>query len=75
MVFVPFNLAAGIPTGDISDDGTGVDAEASVIPLVAKSGGLWESDIQATPALADWSAYMNRLDMYRIVNEQGRDDL
>jgi len=71
VVFAPFNLTARTPTGYISDDGTGVDPAAPVVRLVSKGGGVWESDISATPALADFTANLNRLYMYRITNEQG----
>jgi 1,4-alpha-glucan branching enzyme len=33
--------------------------------------GIWQTDLTVTPALADFSAYMNRLYMYRVQNEQG----
>ncbi|MGO9258300.1 MAG: alpha-amylase family glycosyl hydrolase [Bryobacteraceae bacterium] len=68
VVFAPFDLASGTPTGYVADDGTGVDPAATVVPLALKGGGIWESD---PPALADFGAYMNRLYMYRVTNEQG----
>jgi 1,4-alpha-glucan branching enzyme len=71
VVFAPFDLVAGTPTGYIADDGTGVDAPSAVVPLVSKGGGIWESDIARTPSLAKFDDYMNRLYMYRITNEQG----
>jgi 1,4-alpha-glucan branching enzyme len=71
VVFAPFDLTSGTPTGYISDDGTGVDSSAPVVPLVSKGGGIWQSDSAATPALASFSDYMNRLYMYRVTNEQG----
>jgi 1,4-alpha-glucan branching enzyme len=71
VVFAPFDLAAGSPTGYIADDGTGVDVASAVVPLVSKGGGVWESDIARTPSLANFGDYMNRLHMYRITNEQG----
>jgi 1,4-alpha-glucan branching enzyme len=70
VVFAPFALTQGTPTGYISDDGTGVDPAAPVVPLRSKGDGVWESDI-AMPALANFSDYLNRLYMYRITNEQG----
>ena len=71
VVFAPFDLASGTPTGYIADDGAGVDPAAVAVPLGTKGGGIWESDIAGTPALANFSGYMNRLYMYRITNEQG----
>jgi 1,4-alpha-glucan branching enzyme len=71
VVFAPFDLAAGTPTGYMADDGTGVDAASGVVPLVETEGGIWESDIVRTPSLAKFDDYMNRLYMYRITNEQG----
>jgi 1,4-alpha-glucan branching enzyme len=71
VVFATFSLAGGAaPTGYISDDGTGVDPGSAVVPLVATGGGVWESDIGAPPALADFGGYLDRLYMYRITNEQ-----
>ncbi len=71
VVFAPFALASGTPTGYIADDGTGVDLSAAVVPLVSTGGGIWESDTANTPGLANFNSYMNRLYMYRITNEQG----
>ena len=71
VVFAPFDLSSGTPAGYIADDGTGVDPSAAVMPLAPKPGGVWQSDLAATPALADFSRYLNRLFMYRITNEQG----
>jgi 1,4-alpha-glucan branching enzyme len=68
VVFAPFDLAKGTPTGYVSDDGNGLDPAAAVVPLTSKGGGVWESD---TPAVANFGQYMNRLYMYRITNEQG----
>jgi 1,4-alpha-glucan branching enzyme len=71
VVFAPFDSSTGTPSGYIADDGTGVDPASAVIPMVAQGNGIWESDISATPALADFSAYLNRLYMYRVTNDQG----
>ncbi len=71
VVFAPFDLASGAPTGYIADDGSGVDPAAASVALASKGGGIWESDIATTPALANFSDYLNRLYMYRITNEQG----
>ncbi|MGB7864998.1 MAG: alpha-amylase family glycosyl hydrolase, partial [Candidatus Sulfotelmatobacter sp.] len=71
VVFAPFALASGTPTGYIADDGTGVDLSAAVVPLVSTGGGIWESNTANTPGLANFNSYMNRLYMYRITNEQG----
>jgi 1,4-alpha-glucan branching enzyme len=71
VIFAPFTLANGTPTGYIADDGTGVDLSTAVVPLVSTGGGIWESNIAATPALANFSDWMNRLYMYRITDEQG----
>jgi 1,4-alpha-glucan branching enzyme len=71
VVFAPFSLAGGAtPTGYIADDGTGVDPGSAAVPLVSKGGGIWQSEIVATPALADFGGYRDRLYMYRITNEQ-----
>jgi 1,4-alpha-glucan branching enzyme len=71
VVFAPFDLTSGVPTGYIADDGTGIDPTAAVVPLASLGGGIWQSDITTTPALADFSKYFNQLYMYRITNEQG----
>lgn len=71
VVFAPFDLTSGLPTGYISDDGTGIDSTAPVIPLTSKGGGVWESDFTTTPPLSNFAPYFNRLYMYRITNEQG----
>ena len=70
LVFAPFDLTSGTP-GYISDDGTGVDPTAPVIPLTSRGGGVWESDFTTTPSLSNFVTYFNRLYMYRITNEQG----
>jgi 1,4-alpha-glucan branching enzyme len=70
VVFAPFDLASGTPTGYISDDGTGMDPTIAPIPLASKAG-VWESDLATTPALSDFNDYFNLLYMYRITNEQG----
>src|ERR1019366_10470240 len=66
VLFAPFDLTNGTPTGYIADDGTGVDPAAAVVPLVSKGGGIWESDFATTPSLANFGDYLNRLYMYRI---------
>jgi 1,4-alpha-glucan branching enzyme len=72
VVFAPFPAAPNVPTGYIADDGTGVDPAAPVVPLPQRgTTGIWETSLAQTPALADFSAFLNRLYMYRIVNEQG----
>lgn len=71
VVFAPFDLSRGVPTGYISDDGAGVDPTAPVIPLIQKSGGIWVSDLADAPALGRFSDFLNRLYMYRITNLQG----
>jgi 1,4-alpha-glucan branching enzyme len=71
VIFAPCDLAAGAPTGYIADDGTGVDPSIAAVPLIAHAGGIWESDLVRTPALANFDDYLNRLYMYRITNEQG----
>jgi 1,4-alpha-glucan branching enzyme len=72
VVFAPFDLAKGTPTGYVSDDGTGISPTAPVISLVQKPGGIFESDAATSPALANFKNWFNRLYMYRITNEQGR---
>jgi 1,4-alpha-glucan branching enzyme len=67
VVFAPFNLSSGTPSGYIADDGTGIDAASPVIPLLAAADGTWASD----GSLAPVDEFMNRLYMYRITNEQG----
>jgi 1,4-alpha-glucan branching enzyme len=72
VVFAPFSPAAAVPTGYIADDGTGIDPAASVIPMTAQGQtGIWQTDINAAPGLADFSTNLNRLYMYRVTNEQG----
>jgi 1,4-alpha-glucan branching enzyme len=71
VVFAPFDVTVGTPTGYVADDGTGIDLAAAVVPLISKGNSIWESDIAAMPALANFNSYMNRLYMYRITNEQG----
>jgi 1,4-alpha-glucan branching enzyme len=71
VVFAAFDPTSGPPGGYISDDGTGVDPAAPVIPLASKGGGIWETDFTTTPALLNFADYLNRLYMYRITNEQG----
>jgi 1,4-alpha-glucan branching enzyme len=70
VVFARFDPTTGTPTGYIADDGTGIDPTAAVVPLSSKGGGIWESDFTATPALANFNAFLNLLYMYRIKNEQ-----
>ena len=70
VVFAPFDPASTSSTGYIADDGNGVDPAAPVIPLTS-SGGIWQSD-PASPVLANFHDFMNRLYMYRITNEQGQ---
>ncbi len=70
VVFAPFDPASDASNGYIADDGTGADP-SPIIPLAPKGGGVWESDIATSPALASFSQYLNRLYMYRITNEQG----
>src|SRR5579862_5247581 len=70
VVFARFDTSAGTPSGYIADDGTGIDPAAPVIALSSQADGVWISDLNS-PALADFSAYVNRLYMYRIKNEQG----
>src|SRR6516225_4867654 len=52
VVFAPFDLQTGTPTGYISDDGTGIDTSDAVVPMTAKAG-VWESSIRTTPALVN----------------------
>jgi 1,4-alpha-glucan branching enzyme len=71
VVFAPFDLVNGTPTGYIADDGTGVDPAVPAVPLVSRGNGVWETDFATNPALANFDDYLNRLYMYRITNEQG----
>jgi 1,4-alpha-glucan branching enzyme len=72
VVFAPFPAAPATPTGYVADDGTGVDPTTPVVPLTqVGTTGIWETSLAETPALADFNAFMNRLYMYKIVNEQG----
>src|SRR5262249_8760756 len=66
-----FDLSAGTPNGYISDDGTGIDPTAPIIPLHNPGDGIWRSDASITASLAKFSDFMNRLYMYRVKNEQG----
>jgi 1,4-alpha-glucan branching enzyme len=70
VVFAPFDTSAGSPSGYIADDGSGIDPSAPVIALISQSDGVWINDI-ASPVVADFSAYLNRLYMYRIKSQQG----
>lgn len=70
VVFAPFDPGVGTPTGYIADDGSGIDTTAPVIGLASTGDGIWVSDASA-PELAQFSSFLNRLYMYRIVNEQG----
>jgi 1,4-alpha-glucan branching enzyme len=71
-VEVVFAPGGANPNGYIADDGTGIDPTAPVIPMaLIPTTGIWQTDLAVTPALADFSAYMNRLYMYRVQNEQG----
>jgi 1,4-alpha-glucan branching enzyme len=71
VVFAPFT-PAGVPTGYIADDGTGIDPAAPVLPMVKdEATSIWQTDLAATAGLGDFSACMNRLYMYRVTNEQG----
>jgi 1,4-alpha-glucan branching enzyme len=65
VVFAPFDLDAGTPSGYIADDGSGMDPAAAVIPLTSTSG-VWENNL---PAFSD---YLGLLYMYRITDEQGK---
>lgn len=72
VVFAPFSSAPAVTTGYVADDGTGVDPTLPSIPLSQIGAtGIWETSLAGTPTLADFSALLNRLYMYRIVNEQG----
>jgi 1,4-alpha-glucan branching enzyme len=71
VVFAPFDLSKGTPTGYISDDGTGMDPTVPVVPLAQKPGGIFEGDATTTPALSNFKTWLNRLYVYRITNEQG----
>lgn len=72
VVFAPFPPAPATPSGYVSDDGNGVDPNAPVVPLSPiGTTGVWETNIATTAALADFAAFLNRLYMYRVVDEQG----
>ncbi|MGO9266843.1 MAG: alpha-amylase family glycosyl hydrolase [Candidatus Binataceae bacterium] len=71
VVFAPFDFMSDTSAGYIADDGTGVDSAVEVVALLSNGGGVWESSIARTPALANFNDYLNRLYMYRIINEQG----
>jgi 1,4-alpha-glucan branching enzyme len=60
--------AVTFTSGYIDDAGGGVDA---AYPLFAQGSGVWSTDLARSPALADYSAFFERLYMFRIVNEQG----
>jgi len=49
VVFAPFDLTAGTPTGYIADDGTGVDLAAAVVPLTPKGDGTWKATSRQRP--------------------------
>jgi 1,4-alpha-glucan branching enzyme len=72
VVFASFPPAPATPTGYIDDLGGGIDPAGLVIALIKNgSTGTWEANPTTTAGLDDFSAYMNRLYMYRITNEQG----
>ena len=75
VVFAPFDLASGTPTGYIADDGTGVDPAAAVVPLASKGGGVLESDLRRRPRWLISATTSIASYMYRITNEQGETDL
>lgn len=68
VVFAPFDLKAGTPTGYIDNTGNGMDPTAPVLPLTS-SDGVWTNDI-SKPSVTRFSNLLNRLYMYRITNEQ-----
>jgi 1,4-alpha-glucan branching enzyme len=61
--------AVNFASGYIDDAGDGVEI---VFPLFAQGDGTWSTDLAASPELADYSAFFERLYMFRIVNEQGQ---
>jgi 1,4-alpha-glucan branching enzyme len=72
VVFAPFPAAPAIPTGYIDDNGGGIDPAARVIALARNdAAGTWEVNPTTAAGLDDFGAYMNRLYMYRVTNEQG----
>ena len=72
VVFAPTPSASTEPAGYIADDGTGIDPTVPRLMLSRIEGtGIWEASAATTPALGDFSDFLNRLYMYRIVNEQG----
>jgi 1,4-alpha-glucan branching enzyme len=72
VVFAPLPASPATVAGYIADDGNGIDPAIPAIPLSQLgTTSVWESSIATSPRLADFSAFLNRLYMYRIVNEQG----
>ena len=71
-VEVVFAPGGANPNGYIADDGTGIDPAAPIIPMaLIPATGIWQTNLAATPAFANFSTYINRLYMYRVWNEQG----
>ncbi len=70
VVFATFDPASADSSGYIADDGSGIDPKIHPVPLTNK-GGIWESDLTATPSLDKFADYLNRLYMYKVTNEQG----
>ncbi len=65
------DVVFGGPSGYIADDGTGADPTTGPFPLAKRNGGIWETDVATSPALASFEDFHERPYMYRVVNEQG----
>src|SRR5258708_555529 len=74
-VEVVFALMADPLNGYISNDGDGIDLTAGnqgAFPLFSRPGGIWETDVAQSPALARFDDFHERPYMFRISNEQGQ---
>ncbi len=60
------NVVFGKPNGYIADDGDGIDATTSAIPLQPAENGIWESAV-----LPIFNVFEGMPYMYRIKNAQG----
>jgi 1,4-alpha-glucan branching enzyme len=62
----------GLPeSGYIADSGEGVDPAAPVIPLHRARDGIWESDLAASPQLANFANFVGKPYMFRVVRSDG----
>lgn len=58
-------------TGYIADDNSGIDTTMATIPLFREENGIWKTDINKSPELADFSKFDHKPYMFRIVKQNG----